>query len=404
MSTSLLYHGFGVRGYQHRRTDFMEGDVVFTIEQERSTFACSACGSKRVESRGSVMRVFQNLPIGGKATYIHFPVPRVFCLDCGVFRQVKIGFAEPRRRHTRALERYAVELCRHMTMQDVADHLGIGWDRVKEMQKRHLNKRFARPRLKDLKEIAIDEVSIQHGYRFLTVVLDLRRGAVVYIGEGKDAKALKPFWRRLNASGAEVEAVATDMSKAYIAAVREALPEATHVFDRFHVLRLYNQKLAQLRRELYREATDQLQKNVLKGTRWLLLMNPENLDPDRNERDRLAEALRLNEPLAIAYYLKEDLRQFWEQPDKRTAWRYLDSWIGRADASGIRVVRQFATTLATYRSGLLAYYDYPITTGPLEGTMNKIKTLNRQAYGYRDHDFFKLKIYSAHEMNYHLVG
>lgn len=95
------------------------------------------------------------------------------------------------------------------------------------------------------------------------------------------------------------------------------------MFDRFHIVKLFNEKLTQLRRELYREATDLLQKNVLKGTRWLLMMNPENLDDDKNERQRLEEALELNQPLAIAYYLKEDLRQFWGQADRRAAGKFL---------------------------------------------------------------------------------
>ena len=162
---------------------------------------------------------------------------------------------------------------------------------------------------------------------------------------GKGADALDPFWKSLRASHAKIKAVATDMSPAYIQAVRKHLPRAVHVFDHFHVVKLFNDKLSELRRELYREATEQLHKDILKGTRWLLLKNPENLDADRNEHARLEQALRLNEPLAIAYYLKEDLRQIWSQPNKRTARRVLRDWLARARASGIRILIQFAATL-----------------------------------------------------------
>ena len=154
----------------------------------------------------------------------------------------------------------------------------------------------------------------------------------------------------------------------------------------------------------YHEATDRLHKDVLKGTRWLLLKNPENLDPERSERERLDEALRLNQPLATAYYMKEDLRQIWEQRDKATATLVLEDWIRRADQSGIKMLNQFAATLGAHRTGILAHYDYPISTGPLEGTNNKIQTLQRQAYGFRDHEFFKLKIYALHKTKYALVG
>ena len=135
-----------------------------------------------------------------------------------------------------------------------------------------------------------------------------------------------------------------------------------------------------------------MHKEVLKGTRWLLLKNAENLDAEKDEKRQLEEALALNEPLATAYYMKEDLRRFWEQPGKRFATTFLDGWIRRAEASGIKMLQQMAKTLAAHRSGLLAYYDVMITSGPMEGTNNKIKTMKRQAYGFRDLEFFKLKI------------
>ena len=119
---------------------------------------------------------------------------------------------------------------------------------------------------------------------------------------------------------------------------------------------------------------------------------------------RLEEALRINQPLATVYYMKEDLRQLWNQPDKKTAARVLQDWIRRAEASGIKLLQQFAGTLAMYRTGILAYYHYPISTGPLEGTNNKIKTMKRQAYGFRDMEFFKLKILALHMTKYALVG
>ena len=291
-----------------------------------------------------------------------------------------------------------------MTIQDVARHLAVSWGLVKEIQSRDLSRRFGRIKLKHLRQIAIDEISVGQGHRYLTVVLDLESGRVVHVGQGKGVDALKSFWKRLRASHARVRAVAMDMSLAYVAAVRENLSQATIVFDRFHIVKLYNEKLSDLRRELYREASDLMHKKVLKGTRWLLLKNPENLNDQRKEKQRLAEALRLNEPLATAYYLKEDLRQFWEQPDKATARRVLADWIARADASGIRMLKTMAKTLAAYRSGILAWYDYPISTGPLEGTNNKIQTMKRQAYGFRDMEFFKLKIFAIHETKYALVG
>jgi transposase len=404
MSTSLLYHAFGIRGYQYTRTDYQGGQVIFSIRHEPQTCRCSACGSPQVQSRGRVERRFRTVPIGSRATFVVLPVPRVECQACGVVRQVKIPFADPRRSYTRSFERYALELGRRMTIRDVARHLGVGWDVIKDIQKRDLSRRFAKPKLKHLRHIAIDEIAVAKGHRYLTVVMDLDSGAVVFVGDGKGADALKPFWKRLRPSRAKIEAVAMDMSAAYRGAVSTHLPAAKIVFDHFHVIKLFNEKLSELRRALYREATDVLHKQVLKGTRWLLLKNPENLDAQRDEKTRLEEALALNKSLATAYYLKEDLRRFWEQPGQRFATAFLNDWIKRAAASGIKILQQMAKTLAAHRSGLLAYYDARITSGPMEGTNNKIKTMKRQAYGFRDQEFFKLKILAIHETKYELVG
>jgi len=404
MSTSLLYHAFGIRGYHYTRTDYQDGQTIFSIRQEPETCRCSACGSPQVVSRGRVERRFRAVPIGRRATFVVLPIPRVECQACGVVRQVKVPFADPRRSYTNSFERYALELGRRMTIRDVALHLGVSWDVIKDIQKRDLSRRYAKPKLKHLRVIAIDEIAVAKGHRYLTVVLDLDSGAVVFVGDGKGAKALKPFWKRLRPSKAKIEAVAMDMSPAYREAVSTHLPAAQIVFDRFHVMKLFNEKLSDLRRALHREATDVMQKKVLKGTRWLLLKAAENLDEERDEKKRLREALALNQSLATAYYLKEDLRQFWEQPGKRFATVFLDGWIKRAEASGIKMLQQMAKTLAAHRSGLLAYYDAMITSGPMEGTNNKIKTMKRQAYGFRDREFFKLKILAIHETKYELVG
>jgi transposase len=403
MSTSLLYHGFGIRGYEYVRSNYQGGSVVFTIQQASKTFRCEACGSHDVRPRGRVERRFQSLPIGSHPTVVVFSIPRVACQTCGVVRQVKLGFADPRRTYTRAFERYALELSQSMTILDVARHLGVSWDIIKDIQKRALLRRYAKPKLKHLRQIAIDEIAVAKGHRYLTVVLDLESGAVVFVGDGKGADALKPFWKRLRRCKAKIAAVAMDMSPAYHDAVSSCLPKATIVYDRFHVIKLFNDKLSNLRRWLYHRADDQ-HKKVLKGSRWLLLKAPENLDPEHNEEARLEEALKLNKPLALAYYMKEDLRQFWEQPGKTFATAFLNDWIRRAKASGIHMLTQMAKTLEKHRAGLLAYYDFPISTGPLEGTNNKIKTMKRQAYGFRDHEFFKLKILGIHEAKYALVG
>ncbi len=403
MSTSLLYHRFGIVGYRYVNQTFVAGMTIFGIEQPREQLRCPQCGSDHVWAQGGVDRFFRGLPIGNRPTFLGLKVPRVFCFHCGKTRQVKVRFAEPKKHYTRSFERYALDLSRHMTIKDVADHLQVSWDTIQEIQAKHLQRRFGHPKLRKLTQIAIDEIHVGKGHRYLTIVLDLLTGAVVFVGDGKGVDALKPFWKRLRHARARIKAVATDLSPAYIRAIRDNIQRAVHVFDHFHVLKLYNEKLSAFRRQLFHQLTAQGQK-LLKGIRWLLLKNPENLDPRKQERQRLQRALRLNEPLAIVYYLKEDLRQIWLQPTKALARRFLKDWLARARVSGIRMLAQFADTLEAHQQGILNYYDYPISTGPLEGTNTRIQLMKRQAYGYRNHEFFKLKILGLHETHYALVG
>jgi transposase len=394
----------GIRGYRYVSTQYENGEVTVTISQDRETCLCPHCQSAKIILKGGEWRRFRGIPIGRKPVWIRFRVPRVQCRECGTLRQVAIGFAELRVTYIKAFQRYVLELADRMTIQDVAEHLGVSWDVVKEIVKANLKRNFAKPRLKDLRQIAIDEISIGAGHRYLTIVLDLASGAVVHVGRGKGGDALADFWKRLRKSGAKIEAVGMDMSPAFILAVKTNLPEAKIVFDRFHVMKLLNDKLSDLRRAMYRDIQDNLGREVLKGSRWLLLKRPANLDPKRKEKERLEEALRLNAPLATAYYLKEELYEFWEQEDYYEAETFLLQWIESAEATKIRPLVSFAQTLRAHHSGLLNYYDYPISSGPLEGTNNKIKTMQRQAYGYRDQEFFQLKIYALHKARYALVG
>jgi transposase len=193
MSTSLLYHAFGLRGYDYVKTDYQESGVIFTLRQRPHTYRCSVGNSRNVHPRGHQERTFKAVPIGHKPVTVVLPIPRVECPTCGIIRQVPVTFADPRRSYTRAFERYALELGRLMTIQDVSRHLQIGWDTIKDMQKRDLYRRFRKPRLFKLKQIAIDEIAIGAGHRYLTVVLNLESGAVVFVGEGKGAEALDPF-------------------------------------------------------------------------------------------------------------------------------------------------------------------------------------------------------------------
>jgi transposase len=351
LSTSLLSHAFGTRGSRDLPTTYTEGRIVRTIRQGPRSCRCAACGSGDVVSRGHGERRPRSLPIGPRATSLVLPIPRVECRACGVVRQVDVTFAEARRSSTKAFARYVLELSRRITPRDVAAPLGVGWDLVQEVQKRDRSRRYGRPQRKHLRRIASDEIAVAKGHRSLSVVLDLDSGAVVFVGDGKGADALKPFWTRLRPSGAKVAAVALAMAAAYRGAVSTHLTGAVIVCDPFPVIKPFNDKLSDLRRSLdHRAEADG--KQVLKGAWWLLLKDPEDLDAGRDERRRLEEARALDQPLATAYSLKEDLRRSWEQPGKRFATAFLKGWRRRAEASGVKGRQPMAKTLAAHRTGL----------------------------------------------------
>jgi transposase len=284
-----------------------------------------------------------------------------------------------------------------MTISEVSKHLDVSWDMVKEIHKRYLHKNYGNPSLKHLTSIAIDEIYCGKKQKYLTIVLNLKTGAVVFVGKGKGADALEPFWKKLGRRKKKIKSVAIDMSAGYTKAVVENLSQAVLVYDHFHVIKLYNEKLTDLRRALYNATKDADMKALLKGTRWLLLKNAENLNEERGESERLEAALQANRPLMIAYYLKEELHRIWEQMNREEGEEIFEKGLLTAESSGVGMLSKFAQTLRDYREGILNYYDHRITTGPLEGTNTKIRVMQRKAYGFRDEEYFTLKIYALHE-------
>lgn len=304
-------------------------------------------------------------------------------------------------RYTQKLAAYADTLSRVMTITDVAEVTGLSWDTVKGIVKKRLQKDYGTIPLKDLKYLSIDEIYVGRRKKFYTLVLDLESGRIVWVSRGRGKAALQGFWRRLRKARAQIAAVAMDMSGAYWAAVLEALPKAKVVFDRFHIIKLMNEKLDDLRRALVREAEGPL-KMVIKGTRFLLLSRVNHLNEE--QLPRLEQALELNAPLCQGWYLKEELSLLWEQSSYKAMERFLRQWCDRAVATGVKQLAQMAKTLLTHWTGVLNWWDHRINNGTMEGTNNKIKTLTRQAYGYRDEDFFILKLLGLHESRYKLVG
>ena len=407
MSAAGLYRALGLDGYRVLDTWHSESDGVVRVlvEAPRELLRCRACGCSRVHMHERATRTWHSAPIGLTRVEIVMSSPRVKCLNCQAQTWHQPAFASGQRRITKSFELFIEQQLTRLTIQDVVETYGLSWNTVCEIDIARL-KKLARPKLSALQRLATDENYLGTRHGFVTIVLDLDTKAIVSVLKGRGQSALATFFSRLKQAGAQIKAVATDMSGGYIAAVQKHLPKASLVFDRFHVVKLMNEKLTALRREMYHELTDKQHRQVLKGTRWLLLKNPENLKQNEkvDERAKLKEALKLNESLATAYYLKEDLRQFWEQGSKPAAGKFLESWCKRAETSGIRHLHVMANTLRMHRSGLLNWYDHPLSTGPLEGINNKIGALQRRAYGLRNFEHLTERMLTLHHAKYMLQG
>ena len=191
------------------------------------------------------------------------------------------------------------------------------------------------------------------------------------------------------------------MSASYANAVKEHLPKVAIVFDRYHVMALMNRKIDELRREQHHTLQAD-GKKLLKGSRYLLLRNYDTLSGER--QSKLQDLLSVNQPLHVMHTMKEQLRLFWHQRTKSKAAAFLRQWCFDALISGVPQLISVGYTLIKRLWGLTSYYPHKISNGPLEGLNNKIKTMKRQAYGFRDMEYFTLRLYDLHTSRYAFAG
>jgi len=396
MNSSFLYHGWGLYSQKCTREEYKGNTIILHVETKGRLSVCPKCKKRHLVKNGYRIRDFIGLPLGGKKVIIRMKVQRYKCRSCEYDQQEDIPFATGSRSYTHRFARYVVDLLRMATLKDVAALLGVGWDMVKEIHSTYLKRHYSPPSLKGVENIGIDEFAVRKGHVYRTIVVDLDTGRIIYVGEGKGADALTKFWQKVRKAGITIRHVATDLSAAFIASVRENAPDAVHVFDHFHVCKLMNDALDDIRRKVYAEETDINRRKVIKGNRYLLLMNGRDVF-DAQYRNRLENALAMNEPLSKAYYLKEDLREIWAQPTKAHALEKLTEWCRQARDSKVRQLQKMANTIMGFRTAILAWYDCHISTAKVEGINNKIKVMKRSAYGFRDEEYFRLRLYALHD-------
>ena len=253
MSNTLINRDLGLRDYALIRTERKKSEIYYHLCDPKP--ACPTCRSENVAHDGVTTRTIRIAGFENKRCYAVVQVPRICCRNCDFRGRGTIRFADPNKSYSRSFERSVLSLIKlSSSFEDIAKHVGYAWPVIKAIHKRDLKRQFGKTPLKHLKRIAIGEIYLGRKLKYRTLVLDLDSGAIVYVGQGRDQEALDSFWRSLRGSGAKVKAVAMDMSRAYAAAVTKNLPKAKIVFDPFHVIKLMNEHLDELRRRLVREA------------------------------------------------------------------------------------------------------------------------------------------------------
>ncbi len=401
MSTSILYHAFGVRGVHYEATRYFGDYLLISCRMTDQYVKCPDCGNRKASFKGQNRRFLKMPPMGRKKCFLEILLHRLKCRRCGHLWWPTLPFMDGKHRYVRSFALTVLDLLRFGTIRSVSEYLGVGWDLVKEIHKERLSLLYKSMPLHKVKYVGIDEFSLKKGHKYMTVFTDIETGRILHAVEGKGKEDIRPFLEKLSGKAKKLKAVAMDMSGSYFSAVRGCLPGVDIVFDHYHVSALMNQAIDELRREQQRELDDLGQK-TLKGNRFLLLRNYDSLDSDR--KTRVDALLQVNQPLFLAHSMKEQLRLFWDKEDLESAKGFLDTWLKDAMASGIRVLARVAKTLAGYKTGLLNFFKHGITSAVVEGTNNKIKTLKRQAYGFRDMEYFKLRLYHLHTQRYSLSG
>jgi transposase len=301
--------------------------------------------------------------------------------------------SEPKSRITKQLERTILELRPEMSITALANYFHLDWRCVKNVEKKALERKYASVPLKNVKVIGVDEIHVgKSGYK--TIVRDLESGAVLSVSDGKGSESLESFSSKIKRSQASIEAVAMDMSTAYIKWATENLPEAKIVFDHFHVIKLMNDKLNQVRKQTVKQLkAEEADENLIKKKRFLLLKNEEDLDDD--ERKDIEEIRESYIDLGAASVLKEKLRLVYKLANDETEARtMLESWCAEAEATKVSQLKTMSKTIKKRIEGILAYWTTDrVTSAAVEGFNNKIRWLIKQAYGYHDQEYFRLKIF-----------
>lgn len=379
----------------HTVTQVEETDEFLRVQIDRLGKRLLRCGVCRQRCREvhdvRREREWRDLSMRKLPLKLCYRPRRVACPHCGV-RVEDFPWADPWARVTTALSNAVAVLARELSWQGTAREYGLNWKSVATIVKRTVQyglKHRARP---PVRVIGIDEVSRRKGQVYLTVVYDLERRILLWVGEDRTEEAVRPFFtqelgkRRCGT----LRVVCMDMWAPYAKLVRDHAVRAQILFDRFHIVKHLGDAVDAARRELWRRLTSK-EKVEVKGTRWLLLKNPWNLTND--QKDRLSTLVQWNSPLVRAWYLKESFQLFWGYKQPWRAKQHLLKWMNAAMRSRLEPFKRFVRMLRSHLDGVLAWTETRLSNGAVEGMNNKIKSISHRSFGFRSAANFIAAIY-----------
>lgn len=365
--------------------------VVIEIWRRFRKLTCPDCGTQvpgRFEER---KRWWRHQGIWGHRAYLEGPIRRLRCPECRAVRTEEVPWARPGSCFTRTFEDAVGLLAQQLSHTAVAELTGIAWATVGSIAERLVDENLHEDRFENLRRIGVDEISYRKHHNYLTVVVDHDRGRVIWVGVGKSGDTLAEFFHELGPErAASLELASIDMSAGYEKALRAYAPQAEIVFDRFHVAKLANEALTEVRREEAHKLAP-YERAALKGTRWILLKRRERLDAEQEAT--LAAIKHTNAPVYRASLLKESFLDIFTTRDRPTAERRLRDWLAWACRSRLRSFVRLGRTVRKHFEGILAFIDSGLTNARLEGMNNKIRLLSHRAYGFHSADPLIATIY-----------
>lgn len=308
----------------------------------------------------------------------------------------KLAFLADNTRYTKRMAAYVGQLCRKMTNKAVAELLHIDQESVKELDKIYMKQLLTKHPIAAPQVIGVDELSIGRGHTYRIVVSDIERGRVIWVGgQGRKEEDLDRFFADLGEKKSrKVRLAVMDMWPAFRNSVKGNTPQAEIIYDKFHILQHLSKAMDEVRRREYKRVSGQA-REYIKGQRYVLLSHRENLSLEG--RKALKKVLAINKRLNTAYVLKEEFSQLWEYKSEVWARKFFEQWVEKLKWQRLKPFEKFARMVDKQWSGMASYIkeEEKVKMGFVEGVNNKIRVMQRSAYGYRDEEYMKLKILTA---------